>query len=154
MFAVCKNSYPECSWSHLFHWCSLSLHCIQTVDAEDCCHHSSLWAPLWRYATVFNAWLLPQPNDSVMCCQYFTVKMARHQINQNVTFLNLLHKYYVTCKTTYSRRPRRSHPGSRPGRHSVDSSPHTVLWSTGSGSLGRLVHTWAGKERYIILDMW
>lgn len=41
----------------------------------------------------------------------------------------------------YSRRPRHSRPGSRPGRHSADSCPHTDPWSTGSGSPDRLGYT-------------
>lgn len=45
----------------------------------------------------------------------------------------------VNWKTTYSRRPRHSHPGNHPGHRRVESSAHTVPCCTRNGSLDRLV---------------
>lgn len=45
------------------------------------------------------------------------------------------------CALTYSKISHHSHLDSRPGRHSVDSCPHTVLWNTESGSPDRLEDT-------------
>lgn len=71
-----------------------------------------------------------------------------NQVSKLEHFPTLLCMCYVTFKMTYSRRPHHSHPGSRPGRHSGDSSPHTVPWNTRSRSLGRLARTW---RRLIII---
>lgn len=57
-------TYPECSWVHRLHWCSLFLRCIQEEDAGDCWDHSSSSALLWRYASFSNLWLIPQPTNA------------------------------------------------------------------------------------------